>query len=159
VLSETFKRLVNRWVKEIFQCFHEALFGDEMFAGLAHFPGADERGQAVEKAGVWLAAALGLLLLASSGLPHPATARHNISHLFVRSHSVAVLFIFQMSSRAQSPTKRLLTELQTYQSEPNDALVELGPVSDSELTHWTAVMKGVPGTAYEGTRYSLLFVS
>lgn len=64
-----------------------------------------------------------------------------------------------MSSRAQSPAKRLLTELQTYQSEPNDALVELGPVSDSELTHWTAVMKGVPGTAYEGTRHSFLFVS
>lgn len=33
----------------MFQCFHEALFGDEMFAGLAHFPGTDERGQAVEK--------------------------------------------------------------------------------------------------------------
>lgn len=60
-----------------------------------------------------------------------------------------------MSSRAQSPTKRLLTELQTYQSEPNDALVELGPVSDSELTHWTAIMKGVPGTAYEGGRWKL----
>ena len=33
----------------MFQCFHEALFGNEMFAGLAHFPGTDERGQAVEK--------------------------------------------------------------------------------------------------------------
>lgn len=54
------------------------------------------------------------------------------------------------SSRTSSPTKRLLTELQTYQSDPNDALVELGPVDDDELMHWRAVMKGVPGTAYEG---------
>jgi peroxin-4 len=47
--------------------------------------------------------------------------------------------------------KRLLTELQTYQSDPNDALLELGPVSDDELMHWRAVMVGVQGTAYEGT--------
>jgi peroxin-4 len=55
------------------------------------------------------------------------------------------------SSRVQSPAKRLLTELQSYQSDPNDALLELGPVDDEELMHWRAVMKGVPGTAYEGT--------
>jgi peroxin-4 len=55
------------------------------------------------------------------------------------------------SSRTQSPIKRLLTELQTYQSDPNDALLQLGPVHDDELMHWQAVMKGVPGTAYEGT--------
>jgi len=54
------------------------------------------------------------------------------------------------SSRVTSPTKRLLTELQSYQSDPNDALLELGPVDDDELMHWRAVMKGVPGTAYEG---------
>lgn len=53
-------------------------------------------------------------------------------------------------SRSQTPTKRLLNELQTYQQEPNDALHSLGPVSDDELTHWSAVMKGVQGTAYEG---------
>lgn len=58
------------------------------------------------------------------------------------------------SGRVQSPTKRLIHELQSYQSDPNDALVELGPVSDDELMHWTAVMKGVPGTAYEGTAIS-----
>ncbi|KAF2736082.1 ubiquitin-conjugating enzyme E2 [Polyplosphaeria fusca] len=54
------------------------------------------------------------------------------------------------TSRPNSPLKRLLTELQTYQSDPNDALEELGPVDDNEMTHWRAVMKGVPGTAYEG---------
>lgn len=51
----------------MFQCFYEALFGDEMFAGLAHFRAPTS----AEKARMWLAAALGLLLLASSGLPHP----------------------------------------------------------------------------------------
>ncbi|KAF9736741.1 hypothetical protein PMIN06_003527 [Paraphaeosphaeria minitans] len=59
------------------------------------------------------------------------------------------------SSRVQSPTKRLLTELQSYQSDPNDALLELGPIDDDELMHWRAVMKGVPGTAYEGGRWAL----
>ncbi|KAF2466068.1 ubiquitin-conjugating enzyme [Lindgomyces ingoldianus] len=59
------------------------------------------------------------------------------------------------SSRAQSPTKRLLTELQTYHSDPNEALVELGPVDDDELMHWRAVMKGVPGTAYEDGLWAL----
>jgi peroxin-4 len=54
------------------------------------------------------------------------------------------------SSRNPTPTKRLLHELQTYQSDPNEALLELGPVNDDELMHWRAVMKGVPGTAYEG---------
>jgi hypothetical protein len=54
------------------------------------------------------------------------------------------------SSRHASPTKRLMTELQTYQSDPNDALLELGP-ADDDVMHWNAVMKGVVGTAYEGT--------
>lgn len=62
------------------------------------------------------------------------------------------------SSRVQSPTKRLLTELQSYQSDPNDALLELGPVDDDELMHWRAVMKGVPGTAYEGVYPVLLII-
>lgn len=53
-------------------------------------------------------------------------------------------------SRQQSPVKRLLTELNTYQSDPNEALEHLGPVNEDELMHWTAVMRGVPGTAYEG---------
>jgi hypothetical protein len=43
-----------------------------------------------------------------------------------------------------------MTELQTYQNDPNDALLELGP-ADDDIMHWRAVMKGVPGTAYEGT--------
>jgi peroxin-4 len=54
------------------------------------------------------------------------------------------------SSRNASPMKRLMTELQTYQSDPNEALLELGPAND-DIMHWKAVMKGVVGTAYEGT--------
>lgn len=57
------------------------------------------------------------------------------------------------SSRNTTPMKRLMTELQTYQSDPNDALLELGP-TDDDVMHWRAVMKGVDGTAYEGMPYS-----
>lgn len=42
-----------------------------------------------------------------------------------------------------------MTEIQTYQSDPNEALLELGP-ADDDVMHWRAVMKGVTGTAYEG---------
>ena len=54
------------------------------------------------------------------------------------------------SSRNASPIKRLMTELQTLQHDPNDALLELGP-TDDDVMQWRAVMKGVEGTAYEGT--------
>ncbi|KAF1982436.1 UBC-like protein [Aulographum hederae CBS 113979] len=53
------------------------------------------------------------------------------------------------SSKAQSSTKRLMKEWQDYNQDPNDALLQLGPVSDDKLMHWTAVMRGVAGTAYE----------
>ncbi|KKY17825.1 putative ubiquitin-conjugating enzyme [Diplodia seriata] len=59
------------------------------------------------------------------------------------------------SSRVQTPVKRLLVELQSYQSDPNDALQRLGPVNDDELTHWQAVMRGAPGTPYENGRWLL----
>ncbi|EMD65116.1 hypothetical protein GGP41_003757 [Bipolaris sorokiniana] len=52
------------------------------------------------------------------------------------------------SSRNASPIKRLMTELQTYQSNKNDVLYDLGP-TDDDVMQWRAVMKGVPGTAYE----------
>ena len=54
------------------------------------------------------------------------------------------------SSRNASPIKRLMTELQTYQNDPNEALLEMGPIDD-DVMHWRAVMKGIVGTAYEGT--------
>ncbi|KAF2137494.1 uncharacterized protein K452DRAFT_257560 [Aplosporella prunicola CBS 121167] len=60
-----------------------------------------------------------------------------------------------MAGRSQTPAKRLLVELQTYQTDPNDALLHLGPVSDDELTRWTAVMKGPTGTPYENGRWLL----
>ena len=50
-----------------------------------------------------------------------------------------------------SATKRLLHELHTHsESGPHPFLLELGPVSDAQLLRWEAVMKGLPGTAYEG---------
>ncbi|KAF2762733.1 UBC-like protein [Pseudovirgaria hyperparasitica] len=59
------------------------------------------------------------------------------------------------SSRFQSPTKRLLSELQSYQKDPNYVLSHLGPVNDDELMKWTAIMDGVEGTPYEGGRWLL----
>jgi len=58
----------------------------------------------------------------------------------------------QMASKSQTSTKRLLKELSNHEREPSDALLHLSPISDDDLTRWTAVMKGVPGTAYEGKR-------
>ncbi|CAD0089083.1 unnamed protein product, partial [Aureobasidium vineae] len=48
-------------------------------------------------------------------------------------------------------TKRLLHELRSYEKDPSDALLHLGPINDEELTHWTAVLRGVEGTAYQNT--------
>ncbi|KAL9096058.1 MAG: hypothetical protein Q9165_001580 [Trypethelium subeluteriae] len=53
------------------------------------------------------------------------------------------------------PTRRLIQELQDYQHEPNEALVELGPVSDDELMRWSAVMRGGKDTSYEGGLWKL----
>lgn len=56
-----------------------------------------------------------------------------------------------MAGSSRGATKRLMTELQTYQKDPNEELLDLGP-ADEDVMHWRAVMKGVEGTAYEGTR-------
>lgn len=56
------------------------------------------------------------------------------------------------SSRSPTPPsiKRLLQELKAHSEEPLFILQSLGPKSEAEILHWEAVMKGVPGTAYEG---------
>ena len=56
------------------------------------------------------------------------------------------------SSRSPTPpsTKRLLQELKANTSEPSTVLQSLRPTSEADLLHWEAIMKGVPGTAYEG---------
>ncbi|KAL6715658.1 hypothetical protein ACLMJK_006619 [Lecanora helva] len=61
------------------------------------------------------------------------------------------------TSRSPTPpsTKRLLQELKTSLSEPSPILQSLGPVSESQILHWEAVMKGVPGTAYEAGLWKL----
>ncbi|KZF23666.1 putative ubiquitin-conjugating enzyme [Xylona heveae TC161] len=58
-------------------------------------------------------------------------------------------------SSSHGAAKRLLQELKFYSQDPNDALISLGPVSDDQLFHWEAVMKGVNGTAYEGGLWKL----
>ena len=59
-----------------------------------------------------------------------------------------------MATTHRSPTppstKRLLHELQLYSAEPNEALLHLGPVSDEQILHWEAVLKGVNGSGYGG---------
>lgn len=64
-----------------------------------------------------------------------------------------------MAGKGQTTIKRLLHELQSYESEPSEALLHLGPVEDNELTHWRAVLRGVSGTAYEGMLVSFLCCS
>ena len=57
-------------------------------------------------------------------------------------------------STSRSPTppsnKRLLQELKSIVHDPSPILEILRPASEAEILHWEAVMKGVPGTAYEG---------
>lgn len=59
--------------------------------------------------------------------------------------------------RSTAPAaKRLLHELKEQTLEPPSFLVSVGPVSDAEILHWEAVMRGIPGTAYGGTTYSFM---
>ncbi|KAK0515985.1 hypothetical protein JMJ35_002019 [Cladonia borealis] len=61
------------------------------------------------------------------------------------------------SSRSPTPpsTKRLLQELKANTSEPSTVLQSLHPVSEADLLHWEAIMKGIPGTAYEAGLWKL----
>ena len=48
-------------------------------------------------------------------------------------------------------SKRLIKELDAYNKDPSSALASLEPVSDEDLFHLKAVLRGPEGTAYEGT--------
>ena len=56
------------------------------------------------------------------------------------------------TSRSPTPpsTKRLVQELKSIVEEPSPVLQSLRPASEADILHWEAVLKGVPGTAYEG---------
>jgi len=56
------------------------------------------------------------------------------------------------TSRSPTPpsTKRLLQELKATTTDPSPVLLSLAPVSEVQILYWEAVLKGVPGTAYEG---------
>ncbi|EME86044.1 uncharacterized protein MYCFIDRAFT_210393 [Pseudocercospora fijiensis CIRAD86] len=51
--------------------------------------------------------------------------------------------------------KRLANELGAYNREPSPALSRLEPASDQDIFHWSAVLRGPEGTAYEGGRWHL----
>ena len=46
------------------------------------------------------------------------------------------------ASGATSPLKRLTHEISDLRSNPNEAVLHLGPSSDEDLFHWEAVLKG-----------------
>ena len=73
------------------------------------------------------------------------------AHLKLQPNAAPGPATTQMSNPGKSAQKRLLQELRTYETEPNPGLVKLGPVSDQDLFKWETVMRGVEGTAYEGT--------
>ena len=56
------------------------------------------------------------------------------------------------SSNGRAATKRLLHELRSNEEDPNPALLFLRPVNEDNLFLWEAVLNGVPGTAYQGTK-------
>ncbi|KKZ60864.1 peroxin-4 [[Emmonsia] crescens] len=58
-------------------------------------------------------------------------------------------------SPSASTTKRLIRELNEYSKTPNEALLHLGPINDTDLLRWEAVLKGVNGTPYEGGLWHL----
>jgi len=66
-----------------------------------------------------------------------------------------------MSNPHRTPTppstKRLLHELQHYTAEPNDALLQLGPISDEQILHWEAILKGVKESGYEGATATISY--
>lgn len=62
----------------------------------------------------------------------------------------------QPGSSTPAATKRLLHELRLQTESPaHPFLPSLGPVSDAQMLQWEAVMKGVPGSAYEAGQWKL----
>ncbi len=54
------------------------------------------------------------------------------------------------SSSSTTATKRLLHEISDYSQHANPALLHLGPISDTNLLQWEAVLKGPPSSPYAG---------
>ena len=49
-------------------------------------------------------------------------------------------------------SKRLIKELDAYNRDPSPAVPSLEPVSDDDLFHLRATLRGPADTAYEGTQ-------
>ena len=73
-------------------------------------------------------------------------------NLYPYNYLFAVVGLDRPDTMASSQaTQRLLRELKDYSKSPNEALLHLGPVDEDDLLRWEAVLKGVPGSPYEGT--------
>src|SRR4051812_45765981 len=60
------------------------------------------------------------------------------------------------TAAATSPaTRRLLREMSDNAKKPNPAVADLGPVTEEDLTHWTATLLGPPGSIYAGCSWKL----
>ena len=66
------------------------------------------------------------------------------------NYKLKIFRTIEMAKTNQSAQKRLLQEVKALRDETSPALQSLGPVSDDNLFEWKAIMRGVPGTAYEG---------
>ncbi|KAI5840526.1 ubiquitin-conjugating enzyme/RWD-like protein [Morchella snyderi] len=59
------------------------------------------------------------------------------------------------SSSGFPATRRLIKELSDYRADPNPCLELLEPVSEDDLLHWHALLKGVENTPYEGGKWRI----
>ncbi|CCX33800.1 ubiquitin-conjugating enzyme/RWD-like protein [Pyronema domesticum] len=61
-----------------------------------------------------------------------------------------------MSSSQSPASRRLLQELKKHDSSVSaQYMEELGPVSDDDILHWSCILLGPQGTAYEGCRWKI----
>jgi len=59
------------------------------------------------------------------------------------------------SGSSSTAARRLIHELKQYESSENTNVASLGPISDTDLLHWEAVLLGPPGTPYEGCKWNI----
>ena len=99
-------------------------------------------------------ASLGLILSCCCIEQTGIGAKSLLSIFITPSYQIDSLLMAPPSRSPTPPsTRRLLQELKSTFSEPSPVLQLLAPISEAQILHWEAVMKGVPDTAYEGTSH------